>query len=442
MALSKISSESGLTVNRELDYFKTPATETTELGTKIVPVTPASISQTLIKLTADKDDSAATDLSKSNILVKGRFLTKDGEALAVHDDAEMKYVAETNLAHSLWDKIELTINKKTVYVAEHYGQLAHFYTSLFSSAETKDSRLETEGWLGDKMKPLVPYADMGGPATTASKRLIADGKTVSLSFIPFTPFSNAPRFLPPNTNLELLLKKASTVMFTLSNAAAPDVKFHIDEITWNVHRIDLNPGLVQALYSRMDDGARIKMPVLKPRLQGFSIGADLQRKRIKLENQATLPLMIAVGLANHDHFVGSFGHSALAMTPCAVKSIELQLNGLTRGVKLETDYENGDATLAYQHTLDALGYGKGDVSNGLTYEKFKSVNTVYAWNLSSSAPSEWLEVFHLKKQCSMELVINFTANTPNALTLAVLDIREDLVQMDIGGNIECFESAE
>ena len=439
---SKIAPGSSLTVNDHYDFFKIPPTETTELGGTYISAQPSSIadSGSLVQVVVPADDARATNLQESFIMVKGKFVKRTTRAnLPAAGETAMKVVAEDNLAHTLFDRCTLSINNEEVFHTSNYPQLAYMRTLLRESKDIKETRLAVEGWLASTKSPAVDFTEISAANLASRKALIANGKEVVLVFRLHTLFDKTSRHLPPNTSLKLILHKASPKSYCLSSEAEFDVDFKLSTLEWFVRRIDLNPAVITAWGSQLVSGAEYILPVDRPRLRTYTINTGVTEQRIVVQEHDTLPLTVAVALVEQAALVGDFTKSQFKYAPHNLSSIELTIDGITVGKRLECNFENGEAAHAYMHSLASLGMFDKDVSNGITYEEFKTNRTVFVWSLTDTH-TEGESIFHLKQRGALQVVLRFATAPTTTLSAVILDVREDLVRQNLEGQTHTVET--
>ena len=441
---SKISPDSTLTVNGRFDYFKTPPTETTQLGTTYVSAQPSSISDNgnIIQVVVPADDSRATDYEKSFVIVKGKFVKNSdrGDLPAANDNA-LTAVAEDLLGHALFDRCTLWMNNSEVFHTSNYAQMAYIRRLLFSTRETREGRLAVEGLLPPTVDAAKDFANISEEALAVRKSSIAAGKELTLIIKPETVFTDCSRHIPPGTSLKLVMHKANAKSFTLSSQVACDIDFKITSFEWMVCRVDLNPSVVTAWGSQLVAGANYLLPVMRPRVRSFTVHSGVTEQRICVQEQDTLPLSLAVAFVEQRAIVGDFTKSQFRYSPNNISSVELTVDGITIGKTLHCDFVNGDAAHAYVHSLTALGMHGRTRGNGLTYDEFKTNKTVFAWVLSDDhSEEEFGTCFHLKKQGSLEIVIRFSQAVPHTLNAQVFELREDIVKQNLEGVVETVEA--
>lgn len=441
---SKIAPDSNPTVNSRYDFFKVPPTETTAIKRSYISVQPSSIadSGSLIQLVVPPDDAKATNIGDSFAMIRGKFIKKSSRAnLPTAADNNMKVIAEDNLAHTLFDRCTLSVNNEEIFHTSNYSQLAYMHTLLTQTKDTKKGRLAIEGWLPSSVDPAKDFADVSAAAVASRKEDIAAGKEIVLVFKPHMLFMDSSRHLPPSTTLKLVMHKADAKAYTLSSEVTCDVEFKITTFEYFICRVELNPAVVSAWNSQLLSGASYLLPVERFRTRSYTVNAGLTEHRISIQEQDTLPLMVCVGLVTQKGVVGDFRLSQFKYSPHNIDSIELTVDGMTVGKRLNCDFAVGDAAHAYAHTLSSLGLMGKSVGNGISYNDFKDNRTVFVWTLIDGHDEEdYADCYHLKQKGSMEIIVRFKAATTSTLSAQVLDLREDIIYQNLEGNTHSIES--
>ena len=124
VTMAKIDPHSSVTAKEELDLFKTPPTETSELGSTYVSTQPLSISDNSSEFTCEVSASpdSVTDLKNSFVVVKVKFTKADGSALPAVTDADLKVYPDNNIAHAMFDRVTLSLNGVETFHRGEYAQ--------------------------------------------------------------------------------------------------------------------------------------------------------------------------------------------------------------------------------------------------------------------------------------------------------------------------------
>ena len=127
VTMAKVDPHSSVTAKEDLDLFKTPATETSELSSTYVSSQPLSISDHSSEFSCEISASpdCVTDLRNSYVVVKVKFCKADGTALPALASADLKVYPDNNLAHSMFDRCTLSLNGIKTFHTGEYAQNAY-----------------------------------------------------------------------------------------------------------------------------------------------------------------------------------------------------------------------------------------------------------------------------------------------------------------------------
>ena len=448
VALAKFDASSTATANAEYDLFRVNPTNTTELGSTIVTVEPTSLSNNSTEIECSLGPSAEhfTDLAESTVIVKLRFLTKDGSDLATATSGDLKVWPDNNLAHSIFSRLGLKINDTEVFYTSNYAHLAYIDTLMHETLDAKKGRLTASGWFEDCIagKDHSEYTGEGTEGTAATlerKKLISESRVISLAMRPFTPLRDSSKRLPNNVSLKLTATRADLKSFVVSSEADPDVKVELLGFKWQVRRCLTNPALVRAFRTRMVEGAKVSLPFPRSRCKKHVIPSGVQSHRIVLDEKAFLPQLIYVAITDQDSAIGNFKKSQFNFKPHGVSSYDLLLDGVVLGRSLKCSYDSNNAVEAYVQTVSAIGQTSTRSGNGISYQDFLSNKNVVVFSMNEPKNKEWSEYFHIKRKGTLELIISFAAATTTALTVFISDLREDNLQLDLEGRVFTTEPA-
>ena len=436
ISMAKIDPHSSVTAKEELDLFKTPPTETSELGSSYIITQPLSLSDNSSEFTCEVSASpdSVTDLKNSYVVAKVKFTKANGTALKAKDSADLKVFPDNNLAHSMFDRCTLSLNGVETFHTGEYAQNSYHQCLLLEKASSKKGKLSVAGWFDDDGGR--DEADV--PATVKGKRkaVTADSSSHTFAFVPALPVSaRDSRRIPPNTSVRLVLHRAPIKTFMLSSAAAEDVVMKVESLEYHVRRCTLNPAVLNAFTSRLVEGSKYQMPVLRRRTRKFSMPSGVTEYRALIQTNDFLPQQLIVAIVPQKAVSGHFQHSQFCYKAHGANYFELTRDGNTVDRPIKCDVANGDAAYAYTHTLVALGMLDDVESNGIGYEEFCDNKFLMAWSFDDVPTEDWGKVFHIKKKGTLELFIRFAQATTQTLTLVVTDTREDLVKLDLENRV-------
>ena len=435
--MAKIDPHSSVTAKEELDLFKTPPTETSELSSTYVSTQPLSISDNSSEFTCEVSASpdSVTDLKNSFVVVKVKFTKADGSALPAVGDAELKVYPDNNIAHAMFDRITLSLNGVETFHTGEYAQNAYHQCLLLEKESVKQCRLSVGGWLTGKDIGR-DEASIAAASKTARKRVTASSSSHTFAFVPALPLScKDSRRIPPNTSVRLTLHRAPIKTFMLSSVADEDVVMKIESLEYHVRRCVLNPAVLSAFTSRLVEGSKYQMPTMRRRTRKFSMPSGITEYRALIQTNDFLPQQLIASVVPQKAISGHFKHSQFCYKAHGANYFELTRDGNTVDRPIKCDLANDNAAHAYSHTLAALGMMDEVEGNGISYKDFCDNKFLLVWCFDDVPTEDWGKVFHIQKKGTLELFIRFAQATTETLTLVITDTREDLVKLDLENRV-------
>ena len=356
--LSKISEDSSDSVTTGFDLFSTPHTHTSVVWRETVPILPIRDSSSdLIEFNLPREDGHYYDTSDVKLLLKLRLLKEDGTVL--HANARDCAVAlgDSFLA-SLFSSVSIKLNGQDVEYEPNYPHRAFVETLLNYDKGAKETHLWTsQGWIEDK-SVCKNFADLSAGDLLARKERINDGKTISLfGFINMSLFKQE-RFLPPNTQMTLTLRRSHPKFCLHSATATPagGVQIKIDKSELWVTKILANPAL-QSAQSKvmMKANAMVRIPLNRVKTQFHVIPAGVTDWRIVLAENGQKPTRVVVGLINHKAKSGDFTLNPFRFGHNNVTHMEMLIDGIPCQRRFEPEYANR----VYARTYASMVKGSG-----------------------------------------------------------------------------------
>jgi hypothetical protein len=218
----------------------------------------------------------------------------------------------------------------------------------------------------------------------------------------------------------------------MSSNADADYKVVITKLEWFVRRVSVSPAVSRAHVARLVEGHEFNIPVCKHRTRSFTIPTGVSSHRVVVEPGDALPTRLALALQPHDAHIGNYLLSPCKFSPNGLSSIEVTVDGVPVGPRLDVDFTAKRYAHAYAHTITSLGHGRSRLSNGVSYESFGKNQTVFVWSLATDLPNKDSgNYFHLKRKATVAVTLRFATPPRQALTLLAFDLREDLFRLDL-----------
>ena len=432
LALAKLDEDSHHTVDARFDLFKVPPTETSQVDSLVTMYHPiGDVNASQVQLYAPPTADYHTDMRNSYMVV--HFKVKSGaDDLPAFNHNDL-HVYPKSSGHALWDRCTFALDSTPVWHCQTYAQMAFMRHLLESSHDVKlNGSMDAEGWIKDKdmCKDDNGVVDAN---IAARKKIIADSRTICCVLRMMDPFSENDRLIPPNFAIKLTLQRAPASAFLLSDRAdEPTANIVVTKLDWMVRRVKASSSVVRAHTTQLIKGHPQVMHLVKHRVRSYHVPAGVKSHRVAIQEDDYLPLKVIVGIVKHASTSGDFTLSPHNFHHFNVSAIELTVDGVPVGQRLETNFADSLCGEAYASLLQATDQWRNQTTNGLTYDEFVNEGkTLFGWVTTTDLPShDWNSYLHLKRKGALALHITFAHATPQALSVQVLDTREDLLKID------------
>jgi hypothetical protein len=408
---------------KQLMLFNLPATQTgveKVIYEKIQPISQLSRHSPIEFNISQQNSLHYIDLQNSFISVKGRILHDDGKRLQ-----SSEYVGPVNLLlHSLWERVDVTIQGKTVTPpSAHYSYKAMIETLLRFGSDAKTSQLSTQMW----MKDTPGYLDDDDPKTGNNKSLIERAKLFSESKLVHMAgrishdLFEIDRFILNQVGMLIQFYPAKPRFYLMTDSLNPDFYFHIEEMTLSICKVLVNPGIIYG-HSMALQKTAAKYPFQKTEVKMTSIAQGLINFTYDNICPTRLPNKIVIGFVNSQAAVGSFSLSPWNFQGFDMSRISVLIDGIpVNGIQMKTNFNatSGiDTTEPYLWMLKTSGKWGDDSGNQITERDLVGGFGLYTFNVDPFFPNE--NYINLIKKGNVRLEVLFANPLPHPVTCVIL----------------------
>lgn len=427
--MAKIHPESGDTVRESLDLFKVPSTETSEFKGQNIIVNPIRTPPgEIIEHIVPPSDEHYTDLANSYYVVKFKVTKADGSDLAAANALNV-WLCD-NFVHSLFRSASVELTNGAIEFIGDYSYNSYIVRLMKAGIESKQGRLTASGWFQDGALGM-DAGESDNDAALARKGIIAKSKTVSMVFVPDMATFREKRLFPPGVAFKTVFNRNSDKYCLMSTSEDSGAKVEMISMTFHVRRIVVNPAIQRTHNRLLLKGDSEKFPLRKYRSRKRVVNEGLRSTTIILDQNSELPTMLAVAMVKHSASNGEYKESPFKLGHFNVASIELTIDGIPVGRRIETDFPGGIYASAYAHTLSSLGLLTSVKDSGVTYKKYGAGQTFFVWCTASDLPDpEEEHYFHLKQRGCIAITLSFSEPLPAPISVVFTDKREELLEID------------
>lgn len=363
------------------------------------------------------------DLGAMTVLVHLKIQKVDKTKMEATDD-----VAFTNLTiGSCFQDVFLKISEKQVEGGQHlYPYNAYIQSLLQFHPSAKKTHMQAWGWYEDTPGYFSDTASNEGHKSR--KEETNGGRVWEIQGPLFLEMTHQPRYLLPNTNLNIKLMPAKPQFCLLGKK--DDYTYEISKCVLHVPRISVLDSVIAGHNNGLE----------KYNAKYLLNHIDMNSLTITTENRefikdglyaSQIPKLLVVGLVEHEAFNGVVTKNPFDFQNFNLEKIAIYRDGqLVPGQILTPDYRGDKFVEAYNQTMNSLNYFNTDDSNGLTMDHFKNGYNLYVFDLTPDKTAQGPHR-HLMRTGSLRLEMKFKSRltkTVTAILFAMIDAKLELTK--------------
>lgn len=434
----KIAADSLDSVDDGFDHFATPITATSiERGKyeEILPLSGGSHTD-MIEFLMQKGEGVYTDMSKSYLRLNVRVVQGNGAALD-NTPANMDVWYQENLAHSLFQKVTVSVNSKDVEYMPDYAMQSFIYNAINYDEDTqKTTMFASSGWLTDSAVSK-DGADHTNEEIAVRRAYIRGSLYLSFFVRLRSGFLNSDRLLFPGYTLGIKLTRTSPnfCLAAASNNPGHGAKVEIHNCSFFAYRVKANDALFKAQMDMMLEGARLKFPMRRIKTQTRMLTAGSTHQNIELLNQKQRPNRLIVALVNSEAYSGRYHRSPYKFPNCDVSRIELNVEGMGESTFYEPNFTTGE-NLARPYAALAALVGRYDTDKPFPVSMKRWRESLCLWAFDLTADRSHTDAFQLMRSGRLDLRIHFNTALADNMTALLMMEHDDMVTMGLDNDIE------
>ena len=364
-----------------------------------------------------------TDLEDMYLYVKIRY------------ELEGKAAADTvgpvnNLLHSMFSKVELTLQDKCVTSSsQYYAYKAYLEKLLGFGSEAKKTYARTAGWIkesGDNMgvpdkdraaafkeKTTIELIDRLHLDMCAQERLLIPGVQIKLSLQ-----TNKPNFYIHSTNQAVTVKSVK-----FEHVALFLKQVEVSDLQANAHRADLLRS--PALY-----------PISRNEVRQFVLSTGEQNRSLDNVVQGQLPRRLFVMMVKNAAENGDITMNPFNFEHFKLNYLAAYVNGEQQPcIPYTPNYTKSIYAREYFELFRSLNQLSAKPNLDVTMAQFLAGNTIYGINLTTDASDPVDGHFNPLKRGNLRLDLRFEAALTSVLTVLVFLQFDSLVSIDNDRNV-------
>lgn len=349
-------------------------------------------------------------MNKMSLYVQARVLTMDDTA-----PAATNIVAPcNNLAHSLWENIEVSINDYILSTSStnntHYK--AYLDTILSYDMTHAESLLENQQFFKDHPDHYEDFNSEDNKVHRARHSIWKNGQTVDFMSTLCADFLRSPQHLAPGNKLTIKLTKANDRFLLNTENTTEPCKLKIVEMMLFYERIRLNDRIAHPTSERY--------LTVRSELKRFPLPTNMQNYNMKIHYGGKMPKMVVIGQVRTDAVDGVYHRNPFYFNHFGLNYLCLKVNG--RSVPsdaLKPDFRAKPPLVAREYNHLFKNTGKMNISSGncVSLKDFRSGMSVFPFDFSPDLCNG--NHMHVSKEGEISLELAWATPLRTPITILV-----------------------
>ena len=434
----KILEGSGDSISSAFGHFSVPPSQTSVTRGRYEAAEPtAGGSKTgKFEITVPAADGVYTDLSTSYLQIEARVVKADGNVVPNAIDGTHVWPKD-NLAHSLFERIVVSMNGRDVEHISNYATYAYISNLINYDSETQRNVLgASSGWIADNSRGK-DAADNPDADIAKRKTLVKNSPALSFTMRPRSAVLASEAYLFPGTSLTITFHRspASFCLFATDNSPTNGASVVIDKITLYANRLKANASLFSSQMELALAGNSINYPIRRIKERTKLLVAGETMASLSFPTQQQRPSRIIVAMIHAGALSGDFSLNPYKFSHYSVTSFECKVEGLGDSILYETDFATG-AGLARPYASLAQSVGRFETERpfALSFEDWKNGSTLWAFDLSEEKSRDG-STFQLVRSGRLSFNIRFGAALPHNVSVLFFTEQDDVIRTGLNNDI-------
>jgi hypothetical protein len=337
-------------------------------------------------------------------------------------------VSTSNLfLHSLFENLEIYFQGKLVSSKNHYHYCSYLLSHLSYSKDYKTDLLQSALYHEDNNAAVTANSN---PGYVARQHFIRPGGNTELCGILFDDLHLQDRWILPNIDIRIRLKRSPPAFCLLSPVADGKFTVRIEEAVYYAKRQMVTPKILE-LHEKSLDRCNALYPFTSNQIKTVSIP--------KASNSAVfenifpsnkLPQVVLIGFTTTDGFNGNITKNPYNFQDFGLTNINLSVDNISLEYRnLNLDFSK-TYLLAYQCLITGLNLENKSV--GINRSNYKNGNVIYGWQiLGFEGESSFAE-----RVGSIKLEVTFKEPLTEQITGVILSQSQNLLSISKHREIE------
>ena len=428
--MSLIHQLSSTTTLPEFDIFRVPPTQRSVWKDVVTEHRPICVIEkgSPIPFEFRSEANEFIKFNESMLYLKYKIkLSKTDKSVVKHEDWA-SIVPVNNFIHSIFDKVELSVNQvQLTMAASNYAYRAYMEKLLGFSKSSKEGFLCGAMWgdRGERTEAITPEktADQSEITIELMDKIHFDLTFQNRAFLGNSTFSIKLYPSPPSFHFEV--------------PTGYQLITEIKEPILYVHRSYITDSLSTAIGKALKI-APAKYPITRTEIKHFTLEKGVIERFINHAIDGVLPRRIFVMMVDQAAFSGSvtknpfyFEHNNLNHLVCYLGGTSFPSQPMT------PDFKNNLFVKEFMALYQALNQNGTDTYTELSRKDFKDGNAIFAINLTpdlSSGPGA-VGHYNLQNRGELRLHVKFASELTKTTTLLMYQEFDSIIEVDEIGQV-------
>ena len=342
--------------------------------------------------------------------------------------ANDKVCPVNNLLHSMFSKVDLTLQDKSVTSSsQHYAYKSYLEKLLGYGESAKKTYARTSGWLRDsdfskpdptraeamKEKTVIELIDRLHIDLCCQERVMLNGVQIKISLQ-----ANRPSFYFQATSKDTVISKVK-----FEHVALFVKHIEVSEMQASEHRAQLLKG--PALY-----------PISRNEIRQFVLSKGEQNRSLDNVVQGQLPRRLFVMLVKNAAENGDIQSNPFNFEHFKLNFLACYLNGDQYPcIPYQPDFEKGLCTREYFDLYRSLNQLSAKPNLDVTLAEFKNGFTIYGMNFAADSSDPVDGHFNPLRRGNLRIDLRFASALTEVITVLVFAQFESLISIDKDRNV-------
>ena len=339
-------------------------------------------------------------------------------------DANDNVSTVNNIFDSLWNKVDVKINDKSINDPTNswYAYKSYFENHLSYSKGTKSNLLSYRGYFNDTCEKLD---DVGSTSTESAnegfikrKQLFSESKWVYFCINLHNDITTLRKYIPSGVKLVFEFHRNEDNFCLLSHDESTQFTIELDDMRLSSKRYKPAKAFRDFYANQLRLKRNPTLPIDRSLLKDYVVNRGISDlSHYNLIRGTQLPEQIIIGIVDQAAYGGSISKNPFNFKHYGIKEASIIVNGVNEPAELyKLDADQGDKVDIFANFLENTGVHTDDREFGISLEDYFGGSFLLAWDRTPDKCNR----YHRHKMDSGTIDINIKTKRPLTETVTVI----------------------